>query len=165
MKASNRILVWALLFPLAVAGCDGDAILSSGPPPGVAELTAALAPYTSFAQAVSAGYGSALTDCMSNGDVGAMGIHYGNTSLIDDLVDPLHPEVLIYEPGTAGAMSLVGVEFIVPFAVRPKTAAPPTLFGQSFLADDVFQLWALHVWTPRENPSGLFSPWNPRVHC
>jgi hypothetical protein len=165
MKSTDRILIWALLFLAVLAGCEGDATLPSDSPPGIAELTTALAPYTSFAQAVSAGYGAALTDCMSNGDVGAMGIHYGNPSLIDDEVDPLYPEVLIYEPGTGGAMSLVGVEFIIPFAIRPKTAGPPVLFGQSFLADDVFHLWALHVWIPRANPSGLFSPWNPRVHC
>jgi hypothetical protein len=39
------------------------------------------------------------------------------------------------------------------------------LFGRQFIADDAFGLWALHVWTHRTNPSGTFSPWNPRVHC
>ena len=102
---------------------------------------------------------------MSNGDVGAMGIHFGNTTLIDGAVDALHPEVLIYEPGTNGEMSLVGVEFIIPFAVLPKASPAPVLFGQEFQADDAFGLWGLHVWTHRTNPSGLFATWNPRVHC
>ena len=62
-------------------------------------------------------------------------------------------------------MSLVGVEFVIPFAAVPKTAAAPILFGQKFIPDDVFGLWTLHVWTQRANPNGLFAQWNPRVHC
>jgi hypothetical protein len=62
-------------------------------------------------------------------------------------------------------MSLVGVEFIVPFSILPKTGTPPTLFGQKFSVNDVFGVWALHVWTHRLNPSGTFADWNPRVHC
>ena len=102
---------------------------------------------------------------MSNGDEGAMGVHFGNGALIDATADALRPEVLIYEPGTNGEMSFVGVEFVVPFAVHPKTAEPPVLFGQKFVVNDVFGLWTLHVWTHRSNPSGLFASWNPRVHC
>jgi hypothetical protein len=113
----------------------------------------------------NAGYSVALTDCMPNGDLGAMGIHFGNPALIDGTVTPLQPEVLIYEPGTNGELSLVGVEFIIPFAILPESSEPPVLFGQQFLADPAFGLWGLHVWTQRANPSGLFSPWNPRVHC
>ena len=94
-----------------------------------------------------------------------MGVHFAKTALIDGTADPLHPEALIYEPGTNGEMSLVGVEFIVPFAAVAKTAAAPSLFGQQFLPNDVFGVWALHVWTHRANPSGLFASWNPRVHC
>lgn len=134
-------------------------------PEGVTALREALAPYTSLALAKQAGYATQLTDCMSNGDVGAMGIHYANTQLLDATVDPLKPEVVIYEPGTDGERSLVGAEFVVPFTAVPKTAPAPELFGQKFLPDDVFQVWALHVWTHRTNPSGTFAPWNPRVHC
>ncbi|MEP6618156.1 MAG: hypothetical protein ABJE47_02530 [bacterium] len=112
-----------------------------------------------------AGHFVALTDYMSNGDLGAMGVHFGRPALIDGVVDQLHPKVLIYEAGTSGEMSLVGVEFIVPFAAIPKTAPAPTLFGQHFLPDDAFGLWGRHVWTQRTNPSGPFAPWNPRVHC
>ena len=128
-------------------------------------LRTALEPYTSLGQAKGAGYDVAITDCMSNGDEGAMGVHWANPSLIDSLPQALHPEALIYEPGANGDMSLVGVEFIVPFAVRPKSSSPPMLFGQSFTANEVFGVWALHVWTHRTNPSGLFASWNPRVHC
>jgi hypothetical protein len=152
-------LAWA-------CGRDGSTAPTAPPtPPQVDALRASLAPFVSFARAKEAGYSAALTDCMSNGDLGAMGVHFGNPALIDGSVDPMHPEVLIFEPGASGDMSLVGVEFIIPFAVLPKTAPAPMLFGQKFLADDAFQLWGLHVWTHRSNPSGLFAPWNPRVHC
>ncbi len=44
---------------------------------------------------------------MSDGDEGAMGVHYGNISFVDGTVDQLHAEVLIYEPGTNGELSPV----------------------------------------------------------
>ena len=169
MKVSSRpIIVFALVSAVLGGACGGssnDSPTSPTLPPDVEALRASLAPYTSFALAKTAGYSAAITDCMSNGDVGAMGVHYGNPSLIDGTADPLHPEVLIYEPSSNGDMALVGVEFIVPYAVLPKTATAPTLFGQKFLQNDVFGVWALHVWTHRLNPSGTFADWNPRVHC
>lgn len=85
--------------------------------------------------------------------------------LFDAVLDPLRPEVLIYEPGTGGQMSLVRVEFIVPFSVHPKTADALLLFGEAFAQNEIFGVWALHVWTHRTAPNGLFAPWNPRVHC
>lgn len=166
MIRSNRLSLLAALAAIcAGAACGGDKPTSPATPPDVEVLRQSLAPYASLSRAKSAGYNVALTDCMSNGDLGAMGVHFGNPPLIDGSVDIPHPEVLIYEPGTDGEMSLVGVEYIIPFAIVPKTAAAPELFGQKFLADDAFGLWGLHVWTHRANPSGLFAPWNPRVHC
>jgi len=149
------------------AGCGGDDTTSATPalPADVQALRNSMDAFTSLNLAKAAGYSAAITDCMSNGDVGAMGVHFGNTSLFDGAVDPLHPEVLIYEPGVDGDMALVGVEFVVPYTAVPKTGTPPELFGQKFSQNDVFQLWGLHVWTHRSNPNGLFAPWNPRVHC
>lgn len=167
MKTTSRITLLTLALSLAwAAACHGDdAPTAPVVPTAVESLRASLGPYASLGLAKNAGYSVALTDCMSNGDIGAMGVHFGNPALIDGAVDALAPEVLIYEPGVSGAMSLVGVEFIIPFAAVSKESAPPTLFGQRFTPDDVFGLWTLHVWTHRSNPSGLFAPWNPRVHC
>ena len=168
MKFSIRPVFYSVAFAVLAGACGGgssDTAPSPALPQDVEALRASLAPYTSFALAKTAGYSTAITDCMSNGDQGAMGVHYGNTSLIDGTADPMHPEVLIYEPGANGDMSLVGVEFIVPFSILPKTGTPPTLFGQKFSVNDVFGVWALHVWTHRLNPSGTFADWNPRVHC
>jgi hypothetical protein len=155
-----------MLIPAVLAGgCSGDKSTEPVLPTDVEALRESLAPYSSLQLAKDAGYATAITDCMSNGDEGAMGVHFGNTALFDGISDPLKPEVLIYEPGNGGQMSLVGVEFLVPFAVTPKTSAAPVLFGQKFQVNDVFGVWALHVWTHRSNPSGLFANWNPRVHC
>ncbi|MEP6493482.1 MAG: hypothetical protein ABJF01_12435 [bacterium] len=174
MKASLRyVLGAALLSAVWAAACKNDdpaSPVTTPPattpalPQGVEALRAALEPYTSFAMAKGAGFTS-ITDCMSSGDLGAMGIHFGKTSTFDAVIDSLHPEIVIYEPGTNGEMSLVGVEFVIPYTSLPKTATAPVLFGQKFLQNDGFQLWGLHVWTHRTNPSGLFASWNPRVHC
>jgi hypothetical protein len=160
-----RLAVSAALVPLAMACRDDDGPPSPAPSAEVQALRASLSPYSSLALAKTAGYGTAITDCMSNGDEGAMGVHFGNTSYIDGAVDHLRPEVLIYEPGTNGEMSLVGVEYIVPFSAIPKTSPAPVLFGQTFAVNEVFGVWALHVWTHRANPKGMFAPWNARVHC
>lgn len=165
MKRSIWYIGSAATLTVALAVACSSSTTEPTLPSDVQSLRATLAPYTSLALAKQAGYATAITDCMSNGDVGAMGIHYGNTALFDAALDPLKPEVLIYEPETNGQESLVGVEFIVPFTAVAKTATAPTLFGQRFTPDDVFQVWALHVWTHRLNPSGTFAPWNPRVHC
>lgn len=164
MKRFGRVVLF--LTP-ALAGVVIWACNSTAPsdPAGVDLLRASLAPYSSLALAKTAGYTTALTDCMSNGDQGAMGVHWAKAGLIDAVADSLQPEALIYEPGTSGEASLVGVEFVVPYTAVARTAAAPQLFGQNFTQNDVFQVWALHVWTHRANPSGLFASWNPRVHC
>ncbi len=159
MRAALAVGALALL---AACGSD-DAVAPE--PEGLATLRAAITSYVSLDAAKAAGYGSTLTECMSNGAVGAMGIHYGKLPAFDGSVDPANPEVVIYEPQPDGSRKFVGVEFAIPYAVLPKTSAPPKLFGVDFIPNDVFQLWTLHVWTERANPSGLFAEWNPAVHC
>lgn len=165
MKTTSFAMYALLLSCTWTTGCAEAVATTPALPPAVKALRTALEPYTSRELAKKDGYTAAITDCMSNGDEGAMGIHFGKPSLIDGVVDERAPEVLIYEPGTNGEMSLVGVEFVIPFAVIPKTAPAPVLFGQKFTANDIFGLWGLHVWTHRANPRGVFASWNPRVHC
>ena len=99
MKLTNRLILSAALLPLGWAAACGSYKTTSpaSAPPSlpadVEALRATLAPFTSLNLAKSAGYNTALTDCMSNGDLGAMGIHFGNTALIDGTADPLHPVV------------------------------------------------------------------------
>jgi hypothetical protein len=80
-------------------------------------------------------------------------------------VEPLQPELLLYEPQKNGKLRFVGVEYIVPFADHPATEAPPTLLGQEYAQVPEFGVWGLRIWVGRENPSGIFASWNPKVSC
>ena len=89
------------------------------------------------------------------------------------------PAILLYEPQADGSLALVGVENLV-FAKAWKdagNAAPPAFHGVAYdtMIDD--PATALdeahnfaphhdrHVWLYRENPNGVFAPFNPRVTC
>lgn len=125
-------------------------------------------------------------------ELGAMGIHFaredrlGITSPPNPRVngsgihtDFLQPAILIYEPQRDGSLELVAVENLV-FARAWKKAghdAPPTIHGVRYdtMVDDpateadeahLFEPHHdRHVWIYRENPTGVFSPFNPAVTC
>ena len=100
--------------------------------------------------------------CAASPD-GAQGFHYLNNGLVDANVELLRPELVMYEPGPNGQMNLVGVDYIVPLAL---SAQPPTLLGVPFAPlGPPLNVWALHIWAWRPNPSGMFAPWNPKVSC
>jgi hypothetical protein len=119
------------------------------------------ATYTDFARAQAAGYSERLTDCMSDA-TGGMGFHYGKPAFIDGEARLEEPEILMYEPQRDGSLQLVGIEYVVPLSAA---ANPPSLFGLTFHRNEAFQLWVLHVWLYRDNPSGMFTDWNPTVTC
>jgi hypothetical protein len=127
---------------------------------GLHELSAAQkAGYT-----VAVGHPTDGHTCLSDVS-GAMGVHYLNSTLVDSTVVVTKPQLMIYEPQRDGSTKFVGVEYIIPFKIRSATRQPPVLFGQSFQKDETFQLWALHAWIGRSNPSGMFAMWNPEVSC
>ena len=97
--------------------------------------------------------------------MGGMGFHYGNVGEIDGSLHPDRPELLLFEPEADGSLRFVAVEFVVPYTFHARAAEPPVMFGRRFARNDRFQLWGLHVWVGRPNPSGLFASWNPRVDC
>ncbi|MEP7067404.1 MAG: hypothetical protein ABI889_15325 [Gemmatimonadota bacterium] len=123
------------------------------------------APFRTFSSATSAGWSTQITQCMADSAAGGMGDHYGNTALIDGSVAVNEPELLLYEPQADGSKELVAVEYIVPYTAHARSDVPPELFGQKFKQNDTFQLWGLHVWAWKSNPSGLYADWNPRVNC
>jgi hypothetical protein len=133
----------------------------------IAQLRRLVARFHDFDAAVHAGWATQITPCLEAPGLGAMGFHYGNLGYIQDggVVDLLQPELLLYEPEKSGKLRFVGVEYIVPFADHPATAAPPTLLGQAFAQVPEFGVWGLHIYVGRENPSGIFAPWNPKVSC
>ncbi|AZO00039.1 hypothetical protein EJ066_24540 [Mesorhizobium sp. M9A.F.Ca.ET.002.03.1.2] len=102
---------------------------------------------------------------------GAMGIHFVNVPSVGQKLDPMRPNVLIYEPTKEG-LRLVAVEWLVP--LTPDTKEPPKLLGQTFqgpmeghypLIPKEFVHYDLHAWLFKENPNGMFSPTNPTVEC
>jgi hypothetical protein len=124
--------------------------------------------------------------------LGAMGIHYFRPDLLG-ITDPpsprvngagMHtdfrqPAILIYEPKEDGGLELVAVENLV-FAAAWRAAghsAPPTFHGVPYdsMADDpattideahMFEPhFDRHVWIYRDNPNGVFTPFNPAVSC
>ena len=151
---------------LASRGRDAEGEDAAALRRDLATLARVTAPFHSFKKAVAAGWSAQITPCMTDpAGAGGMGFHYGNTALIDGTVRVEEPELLLYEPQRNGRLRLVAVEYIIPYTYHSRGAAAPVLFGQEFKQNDTFQLWGLHVWLWKENPSGLFASWNPRVSC
>ena len=150
---------------LAPATTDLDFATATGPVrEKLNRLRDRLAPFKRFQAAKDAGWSAEITACMADPNLGGMGFHYGNPALIDGTVTLQDPELLLYEPQQGGGLRLVAVEYIVPFDAWTH-AEPPRLLGQEFKRNEEFQLWGLHVWLWRHNPSGRFADWNPHVHC
>lgn len=102
---------------------------------------------------------------------GGMGVHFVNFGLLGKVLDPLKPQILVYEP-VGGKLQLVAAEWFVP--ISPEVKDRPQLFGQPFdgpmeghhpLQPQGLNHYDLHVWLWKENPSGTFAPTNPRVKC
>jgi hypothetical protein len=54
---------------------------------------------------------------------------------------------------------------------KGANAAAPSLFGRPFLLTPepnrfgIPSFYALHAWAWKNNPTGTFKPWNPKVRC
>ena len=123
---------------------------------------------------------------------GAMGIHYFRPDLLGITAPPnprvngtgthtdfLKPSILIYEPQADGSLALVAVENLV-FEASWKAAGnaerprfhdvpydhmvddPATAPDEAHMFEPHFDR---HVWIYRDNPSGVFAPFNPNVSC
>jgi hypothetical protein len=160
---------------------------SECPEPCQEELSAAreaTAQYHKESNALEDGF---LPDpvCVQEPGLGGMGIHYENPGRMGDiLVDPVRPELLLYEPQPNGKKRLVALEYYAPVLSNgqpwfggPNDPPPvidnpaPMLFGHTFdgpMPGHHPQMpwhYDLHVWAWRHNPVGLFTPFNPKVRC
>lgn len=95
---------------------------------------------------------------------GSQGFHYMNESLVDDRVALDRPELVMYEPQADGSMVLIGVDYIIPFD-QWTAEEPPRVLDRPMMRNEAYEVWALHVWTHRENPSGMFAAFNPAASC
>jgi hypothetical protein len=119
-----------------------------------------------------------LFGCVSGPDEGAMGLHYLNLDLLDEvnktgILDPARPQIVLYEAQPNGSLKLTGADFVV-YADAWDAKHPgvtPQLMGQIFHyfeAPNRFGLpafYTLHVWAWKENPKGAFVNWHPNVSC
>ena len=124
--------------------------------------------------------------------VGAMGIHYFRPDVLGITAPPsprvngvgTHtdfrtPSILIYEPQADGSLELVAVENLA-FVTAWRAAGhdnPPAFHGVPYdlmvdnpdtAIDEAHMFEAhfdRHVWIYRDNPSGVFAPFNPAVTC
>ncbi|SEW14906.1 hypothetical protein SAMN05444851_1708 [Aliiroseovarius sediminilitoris] len=125
-------------------------------------------------------------------EMGSMGIHYIHPGLLglappgDGRVngsgmntDFAKPSILLYEPQTDGSLVLVGVENLIFQAAWAEAGneSPPMFRDQPWdtMADmgdtdgdeahGFEPHYDLHIWTQRENPQGIYAPFNPNVSC
>ena len=102
---------------------------------------------------------------------GGMGVHFLNVGLLGKPLDPIKPQILVYEP-VGDKLQLVAAEWFVPLSADVKER--PRLFGRPFdgpmeghhpLMPQALHHYDLHVWLWKDNPAGMFAPTNPAVKC
>jgi len=141
--------------------------------PDLARMRAGTSQYHDYARAVEDGF-IAFSPCVGS-PTGGMGIHYAHPHRIADIaVDPAHPEMLLYVPTDDGRMELVGVEFMVNAEAWYATGhtSPPSVAGVPYDPPnpnhphpEMASAYTLHVWLWKDNPEGIFAPYNPNVSC
>ncbi len=125
-------------------------------------------------------------------ELGAMGVHYFRPDLLGITAPPAtrvdgngthtdfrRPAILIYEPQADGSMALVAVENLVFRSAwhGAGNARPPSFHGVEYdrmqddpatAADEAHNFqphYDRRVWLYRDNPNGVFAPFNPAVTC
>jgi hypothetical protein len=179
------------IIAVAAVAC-GDDTTTSPEQAGINQIRNLTDSYHDLTVATNAGYTGWSPDptvagstCPSSAD-GKMGYHKVNVALRggaadpaagDAVIDITKPEMLLYEKSSTGAMSLVGVEYLVFKAAWERVngvgAAPPEILGHPLLASshtfpgnpNPIDHYELHVWVWKDNPNGMFAPYNPTVTC
>jgi hypothetical protein len=152
----------------------------------LAQIRKATAKYHDLNVAAADGY---MLDphCVENPKFGAMGQHAVNMGRIVPFVNPSEPGVLVYEPTKNGKHKLVAAEFLVPAEPWDAMHAGPPMLGDVefddhreiiFVKNDEgvlvpvnakggppFPHYQLHVWVWKNNPLGMYFPFNPNVSC
>jgi hypothetical protein len=177
-----RIRIALLAAIIGVVAFGGSALATPGTQHEHQELAAVRAATARFHDvdaAIAAGYelgylrnngALIIAGCVSHPSLGAMGYHYFNKELVDDLaVDPMQPEALVYAPGANGDLQLAAVEWVVPGPIwddPPGATSPPSVLGMPMriLVPQV-GFYTHHAWIWRHNPSGMMADWNPEVTC
>jgi hypothetical protein len=163
------LLVLLVVFLVGFGSAQiGDRNPSPRVPAELMTIKNANAKYRDVKQAIADGYRQ-TGPCVAVPDFGGMGIHYTNQRLVDDPgLDPLKPEMLLYEPTSSGGRKLMGVEYSIP--VKEASKHPSMFMGH--LDGPMSGHWPgqprhydVHLWLWKKNPRGVFDIFNPDVRC
>lgn len=192
MKTNKRnvsfLSMWVLASVLIIASCSKDDVEYNQREMGnqveieersghadqnklLAQLRAATAKYHRLDVAVDDMY---VLDphCVEVPGLGGMGFHALRGDLVDGEFNIFEPEALVYEPMKNGKVRLVAIEFIVRASDWDDSQGVPMFGNQPF--DDhtyegapgpPFPHYQLHVWVWKNNPLGMYFPFNPNVNC
>lgn len=150
--------------PAMTHGSGQAATLSAADRQAVDSVRRTADRFRELAAARAAGYTRQYPEgCVQTGE-GSQGFHFINESLVDERVDLITPELVMYEPKADGSMELIGVDYVIPFD-RWTAAEPPQVLGRPMMRNEPLGVWALHIWTHRDNPSGMFAAYNPAANC
>jgi hypothetical protein len=183
--AARFDLVLAIMLTAAMGACDApSAPRAPGPgsasrdirgsaemSPLIAQVRNATAKYHNISVARADGYVDDGFGCVADPDLGGMGWHLIRDDLhADPAIDPLKPELLIYEPQKNGGMRLVAVEYEVFQAdwANAGNTEPPSLFGRTFEAlvfPGLDPVYGLHLWLWAPNAAGILEDFNPAIAC
>lgn len=171
-RAHRRLLVVIASMVLLVPALTGVAAASGQA--DIAAVRRATAQFHDLDAALGAGY-ILFYVCTEQPGIGTMGQHFANLELVGDpAIDPLRPEVLVYEPKANGdGYRLVAVEYVT---IQELWAgafgdATPTVLDQELSLTGGGNRYGMppffqrHIWLWEPNPNGLFADWNPNVSC
>ena len=165
-KLISRTVAGAAFVGLLLVGPATQVAADNGD--SLAAVRAATAKFHSIPAAEAAGYARpAALPCFDRPGVGGMGLHWVNGSLFTATPTATKPQAMVYEVD-GDELTLVAVEYLIPFTLVPGNAQAPTLLGQhfhhAFLPNgQPLGLWALHAWIWESNPLGMFADYNPEV--
>lgn len=151
------LIVLALCFSFGMVGMADDDLEEQ-----LNELRELTEKYKDVNVAIADGYEEDLDEdgnpnYVAHPELGGMGVHFINGAYVEDgEVDALKPEVLVYDL-VDGEYELVAIEYLSVGGERPS------LYGQDFDDGPFEGSFALHVWIWKDNPSGMFAPFNPNV--
>lgn len=173
--SKNRVLrlITAVVFAASIIGVSGMVAMAQSDDPNcqtvqcrkdAATARNATAKYHDFQTALDDGF-LQVSPCIEHPVLGAMGFHFLNPArLFDFAAIPAEPELLLYMPDSEGVMQLVAVEYSVPYIGQP----PPILYDLPMQGPEDHgggPAYERHAWIWRNNPSGLFQPFNPKLKC
>ena len=180
LASPRELLPYVIAAAVVISVAPGIAVGQTTAAAELAAAKAALAKYADPIMAVRDGYFSTVacvdfpkgaTDGPMVYPPGAMGVHFLNPANIGPKLDPLKPQILIYEQ-VGNRLKLTAAEWFMPVSIAGDKA--PSIFGQQLMGPmnghepiipASLKHYDLHVWFWKNNPKGMFTSTNAAVKC